>query len=74
MNFPCDRVSNCTPASPLIAESAEGADALVFFPRLPYVYPNNGVEYVTPTGEGFYPPCSSEVSQAAADTCAGEGN
>lgn len=74
MNFPCDRKADCGSPAALRGESAESADALVFFPRLPYVYPNDGVVYTTPTDGGFYPPCASEISQTAADLCAGEGN
>ena len=73
MNFPCDKSVSCVSDLGLNGNSSESPDALLFFPRLPYAYPNNGVKYLTPAGDGFYPPCTNK-DQATADTCASMGN
>jgi hypothetical protein len=72
MNFPCNLKVTCSADSPVSGFSSETPDQLLFFPRLPYVNPNNGITYSPPPGT-FYPPCAN-TDQATADACAATGN
>lgn len=75
MNFPCANSTYCSGDFTLGGFSSENPDALTYFPAQPYSWPPGRLPaYQTPSTTGFYPPCASTVSQAAADACAALGN